>query len=449
MAAHRKAVWGARALLGIGLLAAGAEPAAAQADPGRMFRSVFTPPDTEREKLVVSFVLAEGYGDSPTGLISETGRYLSTEGAFTEFSPAVDYRIAGRRTTFTLGGRAGMRYSDGGTFTNIGQSVGAGVQSAFGRTGIMLEQTIYRQPYYAFTGIPVLGESGFGHFPELMPDAAAIARSLFVSESRASVSRQLQQHLWLTGRYQYRSLSLSGGEAAPLVDDGYPRGEHSARISLGRQLSRRTRIRLEYEYRTADYVSGMADVADAHHVSVGFDRDQAFNLTRYTTVAFTLGPALVQTRNGTGVTGAGDVTVRQQVSRNWWLDGSWRRGLVYAEGFDRPLMMNGYAAGLNGSFGRRVTVRASYGSSHGYSDLLTLSAQAAEASTKSARVSGEFALARYLGAFAEYWLFDQRLMDGLSSSFGEAVTDRQGVRVGLLFRVPLFSSPQRGTDDPR
>jgi hypothetical protein len=236
---------------------------------------------------------------------------------------------------------------------------------------------------------------------------------------------------------------------APLVDDGYPRGEHSARISLGRQLSRRTRIRLEYEYRTADYVSGMTDVADAHHVSVGFDRDQAFNLTRYTTVAFTLGPALVQTRNGTGITGAGDVTVRQQVSRNWWLDGSWRRGLVYAEGFDRPLMMNGYAAGLNGSFGRRVTVRASYGSSHGYSDLLTLSAQAAEASTKSARVSGEFALARYLGAFAEYWLFDQRLMDGLSSSFGEAVTDRQGVRVGLLFRVPLFSSPQRGPDDPR
>jgi hypothetical protein len=306
-----------------------------------------------------------------------------------------------------------------------------------------LEQSLWTQPFYAFNGIPSLTEPTLGSIPDVVdPEEALFNRSMFVSNTTGAASRQLGRYLWLTGQYTFRTTSVAGVTDADLA--GFDSNEHRASVTLGRQIGRRTRLQTGYEYRTAGAVGPTGRPVNLHNITIGFDRGQALNLGRHTTLAFSVGPALVQTQDDTGVTVAGDLKLRHQMGRSWALSGSMRRGLVYADGFERPLMMNGFAAGLDGALGRRVTIRAGYGASQGQSNLTVLSGHTpSDLTSKSLRAGAQFALHRYVGAFVEYWFFHQAYGDDQSAS-GSDGDNQRGIRAGLLFKLPLFTQPDRG-----
>jgi hypothetical protein len=440
----RTVVRAATGILVAGMVAALPTDAAAQVDPSRMFRSVFTTADADRSGVLLSVALSEGYGD-PLGDIAGADAGGRPKGFYTELTPEIRLRY-GRRHIFSASAQSAMRYDDGTQFTNLGHSVGAGIGTEFGRTAIMFDQTFSSHPYYAFTGIPVLPDLGLDQGLDQVPssefDTAALARDVFVSESTGSVSRQLGQHLWLNGRYGYRATSVASSSLLDESDER--RSEHRGVIGIGRQVTQRTSMRLQYEFRTAtaDVLGGGNAPVTQHNITFGIDRAQAFRLTRNTTFTFGVGPALVQTQSGTAVTGAGNVSIRHQLSRTWSLNGSASRGLVYAEGFERPLMMNGLGGSVEGTITRRVIVRVIYGASQGFSDLMSLSQDGDKLSTKSLRAYTQVGLFRHLGAFVEYWHFIQSIPAGVASSLRYPINDRAGVRAGLLFRLPLLQDPQ-------
>jgi hypothetical protein len=435
---RNKATWGGRMVLAVALLCA-ATPAAAQVDASRMFRSVFIASDSERTGLLLSLSLAEGYGDSPEGYLV-SGDADGPRGLYTDFIPRVGYRFVRGRHSIGISGRSVIRANEEDSFIDLGNSVGVGVQSEFGRNALRVEQTVYTQPYYTFNGIPSLTDPTLGSIPDIVnPEEALINRSVFVSNTTGSASRQLGRYLWLTGQYTFRTTSIAG-----ITDNlgGTDSNEHRASMSVGRQIGRHTRLRLGYEYRTAGAVSTGGQPVNLHNLAVGFDRGQALNLGRHTTLTFSVGPALVQTESDTGLTAAGDLMVRHQMGRSWALSGSMRRGLVYADGFERPLMMNGFAVGLDGALGRRVTVRAGYGASQGQNSLSALSGHIpTDLTSKSLRTGVQFAISRYFGAFAEYWHFQQSYGEDPSSLSAD---DQAGIRVGVLFKMPMFTQPERG-----
>jgi hypothetical protein len=431
--ARRPARAALRGALLLALLAAAAVPASAQGDPGRAFRGLFEAAPIEQTALAFQASIYEGY-DSDTGV---AGAESLTGGAFSGLTPALVLTHVRQRTAIALSASNVLRYyNQDGRILTLDRAAAFGVRRAWGRTALDLAQTVNHRPYYELIDLPSLATPGIGGMSESLVDLAATKYALTSYGTSVAASRHTSAHQWLTAGYRFRYSHPSAGadeaEAGEALRDVVG---HEARVALVRQLSRQMGVHVSYIVRTAGDARG-ALPSSTHEFNLGVDRLQSVSLTRNTTLAMTTGTGMLDTATGRQYTLLGSAMLHHRLNRSSRVGLAVRRGIQYLDGFDAPVLTDGATVELDAGFGRRVLVQVRGGATRGSIKALTASIPY-DTAFGSARL--RIALTRRIAGYAEYFDYYRHVSGDAGRPLTGGSWNRHGVRVGVLFDVPLYS----------
>jgi hypothetical protein len=156
------------------------------------------------------------------------------------------------------------------------------------------------------------------------------------------------------------------------------------------------------------------------------------------TVSITETDPVVETQSGERrrLRAVGSAALIHQMGRTWTAQGQYRRQLQYLDGFDEPIFADTVGVGLSGLVSRRLefVLAASY-----VNGAVGLTRDAPRVETYAAVARLRRALARGLAVYAEYLFYHYRFDEDAARPVGLPLEfDRNGVRVGLVFWIPLM-----------
>jgi hypothetical protein len=130
----------------------------------------------------------------------------------------------------------------------------------------------------------------------------------------------------------------------------------------------------------------------------------------------------------------GEATFGYQINRTWTTNVSYRRSLEYVPELSRPVVTDGFAAGVQGMFTRRLDFSGGVGYSSGASAGTRSEAQF-DTYTGAGRL--RFAFTPRLAAYVEYvyYYYDFSRAASLAPGLPPAL-ERNGVRGGLTVLLP-------------
>jgi hypothetical protein len=179
---------------------------------------------------------------------------------------------------------------------------------------------------------------------------------------------------------------------------------------------------------------------------VGYGR--AYALTRTTTFAFSTGTSVASSAGApqegelttnTHVVATGNASLTQMIGRSWTASIAYDRSLSYTPGFNVPWLSDNASAAIGGLIGRRLDFVAS---TQYRSAAIGLGPKNFDSLLSSAQL--RYAIVQSLAAFAYYYYYDYNFGPLVLVPFGvPRDLQRQGVRVGLTYWLPLWAS--RGT----
>ena len=408
-----------------------------------------------RHKLDLNLTVGEGYDtDVPTEVRTQIGMGANaTAGSATQASVTAAYawtkpkvQMRANATSwlraFHPAGRLQFRVSP--SFSHTGSVAFSARLSR--RTTLRVNQAAMASPAALYNLIPQPTEAIQGDVtmaPTAPPEFAMSGSQSRSSTTSVSLGRALgsRTNLEATADYQYNA--TIGG-----VDGGRELAAIGVRGLASRRIAPNTTVVGQVGYRrgTSSFRNGsmpsgrQADLG----AETGLDYRPALSPTRHLSLGFRAGFARFEipafeavalgTRRYDRVTG--EITMGYEFGRTWQARGIVRRGAEYVPGLVAPVSADSYSVSLDGLLARRVDFFLSAGFSSGKS-LFTRRTSFYDTYAGEARLG--YALTRMvaLSVGYVYYLYDTHGSDPLVSDF-PALLRRQGVRAGLVMRVPAL-----------
>jgi hypothetical protein len=432
---RRAALATGRAAATLGVLAASASPALAQADPGRVFRGLFEAAPVAQTVVALTSSVYEGF-DSRTAS-AEEGELSG--GLFSAVTPTLTISHVGQRSAFGLSATNLVRhYNEDGRFLTLDRGASFGLRHSRGRVALQLSQRVSHRPYYAFLDLASLASPGLGGMHEMSVDRSSGRYALTSYATTIQASRQSSEHQWLSAGYQFRYARPSAG--GEVEDEGLELQDvigHEATVSLTRQISRRTGAHIGYAIRTAGDVNGVTtSPSRTHELNVGLDRFQSLSLTRNTSLSFSTGTGLLDTVSGMRLTLLGAASLDHRFGRGSRATIRFRRALDYVDGIDAPVLRDAAIAEFDVQLAQRLVGQFRANVARGTIQGAVASAPYTTA-YGSARMRFDFS--RRVAGYAEYFDYYREFAGDTGSSLVGGSWHRHGVRVGVMVDVPLYS----------
>jgi hypothetical protein len=353
------------------------------------------------------------------------------------------------------GGTAGLEYAGRGrALVNAEAAVGLNKYSNRDllptyRTAGDVAYTTRRRTTYSMSGglvyspqfrLGLFGNStgfvGMDPFQSVLADYDLYRLAAYRTTAGASITQAIGPRSSVNAMYALNNVDY--------VRDAYDYRSQTAGGILTRGLTRHLSLHAGYSYMVATYPAAQRRTPKGvHNLDLGLAYSRALSVSRRTRFSFSTGSAFVSTDapllEGQHVgyayrfTGSADLT--HEMGRTWTANLSYRRGVDFHEGFYDPFLSDTAAATVGGLLSRRV--RLSTGANYAFGTVGFGSDN--HYSTASATTDLQTAINRTVAAYITYFYyrykFDQYA--AIDPRFARSL-DRQGVRVGLMTRIPLI-----------
>ena len=428
-------------------LGAVAAPASAQGTAtDRPFRGLFGSAHgpVATHSLDVSASLVEAYDDD---VMAETGSVFAPTsqqvgGTFTMFSPSVRYSRSGRKAQIGLNASAALaHYPQIGGVRSLSHTAGVGFATEFGRTRVMLNQSLAYSPAYLYGLFPTVDAVGPGTAVAAGPDFDVDQSRSYYYGTVLNVSRPFTRRGSISASAQYSGTDFQGAAALRRQDVK----AFGVGTSFSRNLSRNTGFRIGYSYRGGDVGGdGIAAQTTAHGIDIGADFSKPLSATRRATFGVTLGSSAIGATEGDVLTPGQDRRYRAhgstsfgyQFSSRWQARATYQRDLQYVPDFAEPVFTDGVTVSLDGLLSPRMDFLVS---GHYTNANSALTRDAATLDTYALDGRLRYAVSRTWAIYGEYlYYFYEFTKRTPGSAEVPPGLERSGVRVGLTLWLPIY-----------
>jgi hypothetical protein len=416
------------------LLAIAATGGSAAAGQGRAPGGTFGPSNTAVMSSRPSIdLLVEGYqgrGQNRTRA-GEGGDQttLEEDRFYTGLVSNLSFRKRGQRVTFSANGGDSSRYYAGLGVTSVERHGAVNLEARTGRrTLVRATGSALYTPLLAALGMPDAGEQ---------PGSSLGATSTISGESVTSYTAS-------TGvtRELGRISQISFNAGAQVGSLGATRGRTSTREAgamYSRRIARGLALKLGDTVRVLQGTNARQVIVQ--DIAAGVDVDKSLAFSRSTRVGFSTGTAISSNDLGRRYAAIGKAQLTHQFSRTWDTTAAYDRSLRVVEFVPGPFLANTDTALLNGTLGRRTTMRLRGVYSFGDIDLLTGSAVQYSSVLSEARVTQ--GIDRHFQLYAEYLYGEHRFPLALDLPAGLPHRRIQhGARLGVTVWAPFARSPR-------
>ena len=424
--------------------------------PARPFRGLFGGNEADprsRQALNLQASFFSAYDDNVLADRGQGGvpdpRYM-TSGFYAGATTSLDYRRRWGRVSFDLSGGTLLRYYPSmSDFNSASEWASAGFSAALTRkTTLRASQGVSYSPFYSYGWFAGLNPTVTGEVVRPNSDYVVYKRPLFESTTAVDLARRVTRRSSLNFFYNLNRADFrqSADVSDPTLTEGYKTQNAGARFSYS--ATSRTSLRFGYSYQASRYGALVLrnQQIEGHNVEIGFEYARAFVRDRTTTFGVSTGgsvtdspynPYLINAANTSYYYNVPvDAYLEHPFGRAWNARLSYTRNLQFVEGLTEPFFSNAATATLRGYVGRRVylTTSAAYSNGTGiYSSL------GRGITAYTGTVQSQFALSRTTALFAQYFYYHYEIDGRLLAPPGPTQRfDRQGIRAGLSFWLPLL-----------
>ena len=423
--------------------------------PERPIRGLFggerpTDPNRTRQDLTLGLSTLGGYDDNPS--LPDSGgldAFTPREPGYTGFAEAtLKYRRVRQTRLFETSGHAYTNaYRNLGLTPSFGGDVQAHVATPLGRHNqLEVSEDARTAPFYALGAFaPLRGDVGPGLLPDTSPAYGfSVRRSLAISSSVSLATRWSGRNM-LTETYRYGRQRFRDH-----IGDGHT---HEGSLGYTRTVGRRSGLTTSFSHSEAEYLQPPDRTArpiQQDTAEVGYQHEQTLSRARRWFFSFGAGATYVQTvsqiaRDPLDYTmPSGHGSLRFDVARTWSIWSDYRRGVTVLEGLTAETFATDTALiRVGGYVGPRTEVAVSGGYANGASGVATESDSTFESYTATAQL--RFLLTRWWSAVISHNFYSYRLhgFDKLPAGLQDRL-DRNAVRVGMTFVLPLYGSYVEG-----
>lgn len=417
--------------------------------PERPLRGVFgsdppIDPNRTRQDLILNLSTLGGYDDNPSPTESGgTDAFTPREPGYTGYADAsLRYRRVHQTQSFEVNGHGyGNAYRNLGLTPTYGGELQARVAAPLGRSNQFdFSAAGQSAPYYTIGAFAPLRSDVA---PETLPDASpaygfSIRRSLTGTGAVSLTTRWARRHT-LTETYRYQIQDFVDG-----IGDGH---QHEGSVAYSLSLGRRSSLTSTVRHSKAEYADELTirpmqqDAAE-----FGYRHEHQLRQGKRWSFALGGGTTYVQTAKSGGdgrldyATPSGYGNLRFDFARTWSIRGDYRRGVSVLEGLTADSFVTDTALiGVGGYIGPRTELALSTGFSDGAASVATESRSSFDSYT--ATIQLRFLLTRWWSAVISNNVYRYQLhgFDTLPPGLRSQL-DRNAVRVGMTFDLPLYGS---------
>lgn len=352
---------------------------------------------------------------------------------------------AGRRFEFGTGWATSFRNYQAADLISVNHSAGLGMSAGITRhLSVHANASGSYGPRYQFDLLPSLGSSTLGQVSAPTLDYALSIHQVLSYVAGGGLSYQPTKRMSFEMSYAYRDVNTDTAYFGGRSQDAYAAVHYGLTKGLG--------VRLGYRYQLSHYIdpaTGDRRPVRGDNIDVGLDYglSRGLMLSQRTKLTFGLGTGAFNDGRYSRFRFVGNANLTQQLSRGWDLGVAYARGMNFVDGFGAPIFSDQVNTRLVGELSQRVRAQASFG--YGVGGIDDLSAVSRYRSYRGV-VGIDGVLTRHLNAFVQYvnyfYAFDDTalIVQGVP-----ARVNRQGVRVGVNFRVPLLAGREPKNRAPR
>jgi hypothetical protein len=392
--------------------------------------SVAAQTDVTAKSLRLSVSTFGGYDTDVTGHAgnAETAPNAPHGGAMAGLA----YEIKSDKTAFSARGAADSRYyftDDPFPATSyFGNAVFASQVTS--RLNVSASVNSGYSPQLVFSPLPRPGDVQTDFAPPTL-DYGVTPLRMFSYAAGGNASLRVSRRSSLT-------VALSDNSQR-LLDDDYKTRSLMYGGGYSYSVSKYATLRLGYYQQDTDY--GYASMPKRRYAQrtydIGVNYSKPLSISRRTTLSFNTGSSAFDDGQKTYYNVTGSAGLTHQIGRTWEANLVYARGLGVIAGFVEPGIADSVNANLRGNLSSRFTTITSAGFSNGN---VGLAAAASDYLSYQASTRLEWIVERErTGIYASYYYYAYQYDAGTPTVVPIANDfDRQGVQVGLIFRVPLI-----------
>ena len=428
--------------------------------PTRPYRGIFgggPPPDPNRtrQELTLTAGLLGGYDDY---LVpgSESGPILPTQVGESAFSISVDagmhYWYGRALRSVSIDVRAfSSAYRNAGIDPTIGVDLVVSGTSDLGRkSNIDATQTVTYSPTLV-TGAfsPLAGDVDFQALPESGAGTGLVEQRSWATNTSVSVDRRWTPRQTTTG-------ALSFSQRTYLNQLGYDSTSYSAGAGHDWNLNRTVSMGGSYNYSdtTLEETTGGTMPVTDHAFEVTASYRRRVSPTRQFEISGGLGRTYVQTLTVlereplTYWLPTGHATFRLDIGRSWALAGDYQRSVSVLQGVTLESFATGAASvRADGTLSRHIEAALSTAFSNGTAGA---AGQTGSFQSFGGIAQIRYAVTRWCAVSVNYDYYRYKLRDIVAPPTGlPPEYDRNAIRVGLAFWLPLYGSYRGGERSSR
>jgi hypothetical protein len=287
-------------------------------------------------------------------------------------------------------------------------------------------------PRFQFDFLPAVGSVPLGQVSAPVLDYALSVHQVLTYGTGVGVSYQPTKRTSFALNYDFRDVNTDTQYFAGRTQDAFGAFHLSLTKGLG--------VRVGYRYQLTHYTdaAGVRMPVRGDNIDIGVDYglSRGLQLSRRTTLTFGFGTGAFNNGRDSRFRLVGNANLAQHISRRWELGAAYSRGMNFVDGFAAPIFSDSVNLRLNGELSRRWRVQGSVGYSFGSIDDFTASSRY-QSYRGVLGINGQ--ITRQLNAFVQYVNYSY---DFAESAFliqgAPAHLNRQGIRVGVKFAVPLL-----------
>jgi hypothetical protein len=304
-----------------------------------------------------------------------------------------------------------------------------------GHTRVSVTQKLRYAPYYTIMSTPQLFEPQLAALPVMNLDQAVIRREARSYDSTANLTQSLGRRLALTFASSLDKTDFIGDSTGLRTESILGRMTYALSHDISLVFGYRHQRGVYRGVHQSDPSS--VDTTKFTTLDIGIDYHRALSLSRKTTIGFTSGT--VAAEDFAGVTRyrlVGTARLNREIGRSGHATAAYNRGVEFIEVFRSPLFADTIALDLGGALSRRMDLSVVGGYSFG---RLGWVEHAGRTKNYNGSVRLRAALSRVTALLAEYHVYRYRFEQAGALPAGILPQlDRQGVRIGLEFWLPLI-----------
>lgn len=350
------------------------------------------------------------------------------------------YAWNGERLKIAATGGSSLRYyPDFNRTLPVNEYAGIGLTAAvMPRTTLSVSQTVAYVPSFLSGLFPALGTPLPGVVATAGTDYSLDTLRSHTYGTTASLNQRLtlRSSVSLESSFRYDDFAAT---SAFTTLKYYDAGGHWAY-----RFARTGTLRLGYTFRQGQYFSSLRETE--HGLDVGLDLNRPLSRSRRATIRLNAGTTLIDGPAQAALNGSfeskrqyrlvGNGALSYDLGGTWRAQGSYRRGVMFVDGFSGPVVINGLAAEIGGFMSRRLDFLGSAGYSTGEATLV-VNGSAFRTTTGDVRL--RYALGKMVATYVEYSYYSYTLGRSVLLAPGLFTPSlaRNGVHVGLTFWTGL------------